>query len=81
MNSSKGDNAFFSSIADLCDAVSTIYTFIDIDESIDFFNDIKYEKVFMVIFDEVGDSIVPFFHHIPQLTAAFILSHDKAKHE
>ena len=47
LDSSKGHNAFSRSIADLSDAFSSIYTFMDIDECIDFLTDVKYEKVFM----------------------------------
>ena len=51
----------------------------DIDECIDFLVEIKYEKVFVVVCDEVRDNIMPFLRQIPQLAAAFILSDHKSK--
>ena len=81
MDSSKGDEAFPCSITDLFDAVSSIYTFMDIDECIDFLTDIQHQKVFIIVRDEVGDNIMLFLHQIPQLTAAFILSDDKSRYE
>ena len=44
LDSSKGHNAFSRSIADLSDAVSSIYTFMDIDECIDFLTDVEVRK-------------------------------------
>ena len=81
LDSSKGHNAFSRSIADLSDAVSSIYTFMDIDECIDFLTDVKYEKVFMIVHDDVEGNIMSLLHQIPQLSAVFILSNGKSKYE
>ena len=81
LDSSKGHNAFSRSIADLPDAVSSIYTFMDIDECIGFLTDVKYEKVFMIVHDDVEDNIMSVLNQIPQLSAIFILSDDKSKYE
>ena len=82
MDSTKGDNAFLHSIADLCSVVSNIYSFVDIDKCINFPTDFKYKDVFIVVCDEIGDHIImPFLHQIPQLTAIVILSNDKSKYE
>ena len=43
IDSSNSDHSFSRSIADLSDAVSSIYTFMDIDECMDFLTDVKYE--------------------------------------
>ena len=81
MDSSKGHDAFSRSIADLSNAVSSIYTFMDTDECIDFLTDVKYEKVFMIVHDDVEGNIMSLLHQIPQLSAIFILSNDKSKYE
>ena len=82
LDSSKAHNTFSRSIADLSDAVSSIYTFMDIDECIDFLTDInKYEKVFMIVHNDVEGNIMSLLHQIPQLIAVFILSNDKSKYE
>ena len=80
LDSSKGHNTFSRSIADLSDAVSSIYTFMDIDECIDFLTDVKYEKVFMIVHDDVEGNIMSLLHQIPQLSAIFVLSDDKSKY-
>ena len=81
LDSSKGHNAFSRSIADLSDTVSSIYTFIDIDECIDFLTDVKFEKVFMILHDEVGDNVMSSLHQISQLIAVFVLSDNKLKYK
>ena len=81
MDSSKGDDTFSHSIADLCDVVSSIHTFMDIDECIDFLTDVKYEKVIMILHDEVGDNVMSSLHQISQLIAVFILSDNKLKYK
>ena len=81
MDSSKGADTFSHSIADLYDVVSSIQTFMDIDECIDFLTDVKYEKVTMILHDEVGDNVMSFLHQISRLIAVFILSDDKSKYE
>ena len=80
-DSSTGHNAFSRSITDLSDAVSSIYTFMDIDVCIDFLTDVKFEKVFMIVHDDVEGNIMSLLHQIPQLIAVFILSNDKSKYE
>ena len=74
LNSSKGHDAFSRSIADLSDAVSSIYTFMDIDECIDFLTDVKYEKVFMIDHDDVDGNIMSVLHQIPQLSASLMIN-------
>ena len=81
LDSSKGHNAISRSITDLSDAVSSIYTFMDIDECIDFLTDVKYEKVFMIVHNDVEGNIMSLLQQIPQLSAIFILSDDKSKYE
>ena len=81
MDSSKGDDTFSHSIADLCDVVPSIHTFMDIDECIDFLTDVKYEKVIMILHDEVGDNVMSSLHQISQLIAVFILSDNKLKYK
>ena len=81
LDSSKGHNAFSRLIADLSDAVSSIYTFMDIDECADFLTDIEHQKVFMIVHDDVEGNIMSLLHQIPQLIAIFILSNDKSKYE
>ena len=81
LDSSKAHDAFSRSIADLSDAVSSIYTFMDTDECIDFLTDVKYEKVFMIVQDDVEGNIMFLLHQIPQLSAIFILSNDKSKYK
>ena len=81
LDSSKSRNAFSRLIADLSDAVSTIYTFMDIDECIEFLTDIEHQKVFMIVHDDVEGNIMSLLHQIPQLIAVFILSNDKSKYE
>ena len=41
----------------------------------------KYEKVFMIVHDDVEGNIMSLLHQIPQLSAVFILSNDKSKYE
>ena len=78
---SKGHNAFSRSITDLSDAVSSIYTFMDINKCIDFLIDIEHQKVFMIVHGDVEGSIMSLLHQIPQLSAIFILSDDKSNYE
>ena len=81
MDSSQGHDAFSRSIADLHSTVSGIYTFIDIDECIDFLTDIEHQKVLMIVHDEVGGNTMSFLHQIPQLSAVFISSDDESNYK
>ena len=81
MDSSKGDDTFPHSITGVSDVVSSIHTFMDIDECIKFLTDVKYEKVIMILHDEVGDNVMSSLHQISQLIAVFTLSDKKLKYK
>ena len=66
VDSSKGDDTFSHLTTDLHVAVSNIYTFMDIDECIEFLADIEHQKAFILVCDEVRDNVMPFLHQIPQ---------------
>ncbi len=54
----------------------SIEKFIDPVECVDFFTDIKLQKVFMIISHVFGEQIVPLIHDIPQLDSIFIFCYD-----
>src|SRR6202044_1093762 len=55
-----------NSITKLRQVVNTVNTFIDVDECIDFINDIKEETAFMISSGALGQTTVPMVHDKPQ---------------
>jgi tetratricopeptide (TPR) repeat protein len=61
--------------------VNTVNTFVDVDECIDFINDIKQEKVFVISSGALGKTTVPMVHDKPQVSNIYIFCGNKGHHE
>jgi tetratricopeptide (TPR) repeat protein len=70
-----------NTIIKLRQVVNTVNTFIDVDECIDFINDIKEEKTFMIISGTFGQTTVPVVHDKLQVSTIYIFCGNKAHHE
>ncbi|CAF3239836.1 unnamed protein product, partial [Rotaria sp. Silwood2] len=57
--------------------VATITTFTDVDQCIDFLSDIKYEKVFMIVSDTLGQYIIPEIQALPQLDSIYVFCYNQ----
>ncbi|CAF2682561.1 unnamed protein product, partial [Rotaria sp. Silwood2] len=69
------------SIQHLQHIVATITTFTDVDQCIDFLNDIENEKVFMIVSDALGQHIIPEVQLCPQLDSVYVSSDNQSIHE
>ncbi len=56
------DNVYFTSIVQLRQIINTICTFNDANDCIDFLNDVKEEKIFVIVSDFLSERIIPFVH-------------------
>jgi len=70
-----------NTITKLREVINTVNTFIDVDECIDFINDIKEEKTFMITSGAFGQTTVPVVHDKPQVSTIYIFCENKAHHE
>ena len=69
------------SIAELRRVVSSVQTFIDNDQCLEYVTDIKNEKAFMIVSGALGQQVVPLIHDIPQLYAIYVFCTQKKTHE
>jgi ABC-type uncharacterized transport system ATPase subunit len=70
-----------NSITKLRQVVNTVNTFINVDECIDFINNIKEEKTFLISSGALGKTTVPVVHDKPQVSTIFIFCGNKDRHE
>jgi tetratricopeptide (TPR) repeat protein len=69
------------SIIQLRQVVNTVNTFIDVDECIDFINDIQEEKTFMICSGALGQTTVPLVHDKLQVSTIYIFCENTTWHE
>jgi tetratricopeptide (TPR) repeat protein len=69
-----------SSIMKLRQVVSTVNTFIDVDECIDFITDVQ-EEAFMIISGPFSQIILSIVQNIPQINSIYIYSENSAQYE
>ena len=60
-------------IAKFCQIVTTVNTFIDVDECIDFITEFNEEKAFVVISDQFSGDIISMIQDISQVDSIFLL--------
>jgi tetratricopeptide (TPR) repeat protein len=70
-----------NTVAQLGRTISTINTFTDRDQCINFLTDISSENVCMIISDAFCQSLVPLIHDVPHLQAIFIFCRNKTQFE
>ena len=70
-----------NSVTKLRQVVNTVNTFIDPDECIDFIDDNKEERAFIIFSGALGQIIVPLVHDIPQITTIYIFCGNKTHQE
>ncbi len=70
-----------NSITKLRQVVNTVNTFVDVNECIDFINDIKEERAFVISSGALGQTTVPMVHDKPQVNAIYIFCRNKGYHE
>jgi hypothetical protein len=69
------------SIFHLQQIVSSVQTFNDPDELVDFATEIKDQKLFAIIPVAFAEHIVPLFHNLPQIDSIYILCHGIIEHD
>ena len=67
-----------SSITQLRRIIDSAQIFTDVNQCVDFLTDIKDQKVFLILFDEI---LVPLIHDAPQLDSIYIFCEKKTKLE
>jgi tetratricopeptide (TPR) repeat protein len=70
-----------NSITKLRQVISTVNTFVNVDECIDFINGIKDERIFMILPGFLAQTNIATVHEKPQITAIYIFCGNKARHE
>ncbi|CAF3119171.1 unnamed protein product [Rotaria sp. Silwood2] len=79
INESNSD--YHNSMKRFREIVNTIYTFTNADQCVDFLNEVKDEKVFLILSDDFIQSTVSVIHDIPQLDSIYVISGNGSKHE
>jgi hypothetical protein len=78
----KADNDIQNSIAALNDIVNSMKTFDRCEACIEFIkNDIKEEKVFLIVSGSLGKYLVPQIEHDIKLDSIYVFCRNKLKHE
>ena len=72
---------FRNSITKLREVVNTINTFTDVNECIDFINNVQEERAFLISSGALGQTTVPVVHDKPQVNTIYIFCSSKARHE
>jgi hypothetical protein len=67
-------------IMQLQQIIDPINTFTDRDECVNFISQIKIEKVFMIVSNDLGEQIVPLIQNIPQLKSIYVFCDDQSNH-
>src|ERR1700722_7359775 len=80
-NIDESDVNFKHSLVQLRRIVNTIDTLTDAGRCIDFLNENKNEKVFMIVSGALGQSIVSHIHDMSQLDSIYVFCRNKSKHE
>ncbi len=70
-----------NTITKLRQVVNTVEKFTDIEECIDFMNDIGYEKIFMICSGELSQTIIPLIHDMAKINHFYIFCNDEVRHE
>lgn len=68
-------------VMELQHIISTIKTFTDINECVDFLTDITDEKVFMIISDYSNQNFLSLINKIPQIHSIYIFNNSPEEHE
>ena len=79
LDESKAD--FKNSLERLRNIVASINTFKDIEECIQFLNEMDQEKIFIIVSGSLGRLVVPGFENMPQIQSIYIFCGNKAVHE
>lgn len=66
----------FNAFGPLQTVISTIETFTDVDQCVDFLTDVREKKVFLLLSQTIAEKILPLIHDMAQLYAILIVSED-----
>ena len=80
-NIDESNDDFRNSITKLREVVNTVNTFIDVDECIDFINNVQEERAFLISSGALGQTTVTVVHDKPQVNTIYIFCNNKARHE
>ncbi|CAF1141368.1 unnamed protein product [Adineta ricciae] len=80
-NADNSNDDYQNILSQLRTIVSTVHTYGDSDECIDFLTDIPNEKVFMVIANPSDKHIITSIHNIHHLDTIFVICDDAVEHQ
>ena len=72
---------FKKSLENLHQTVTSITTFTDADECVDFMYEIKEGKIFLIVSGSLGRHVVPCIETMSQLESIYVLCDNKVRHE
>jgi tetratricopeptide (TPR) repeat protein len=75
-NVDQSSNDYQHSLSQLRQIIPSIEVFTYVDDCIDYLNEIKNEKVFLIVSDLPGQELVPIIQDIPSLYAIYVLCSD-----
>ncbi|CAF1352040.1 unnamed protein product [Rotaria sordida] len=74
-------NDYKQSMEQLRNTISTIITFTDADQCVDYLTDIKDEKVFLIVSGSLGQYIISEIQACPQLNSVYVFCDNQSMHE
>ncbi|CAF4800375.1 unnamed protein product [Rotaria sp. Silwood2] len=80
-NFNESDIIYYNLMSQFQRIVSSIETFTDIDECVDFLTDIKDQQVFFIVSDKTSETFVPLIHDVPQIDSIYIFYDNVVNHE
>ena len=69
------------SLSQIRSIVTTIDTFTDVGQCLDFLDQLEQVKIFMIISGALGQSTLPHIHDRPELDSIYVFCGNKARHE
>jgi tetratricopeptide (TPR) repeat protein len=70
-----------NTVIELQRIVHTIDKFHNVEECINFLNQIKDEKIFLIVSESLSQQIIPRIHHLTQLDCIYVLCRNKSQHK
>ena len=77
----EANSHFKESLEKLHQTVTSITTFTDADECVEFMDDIEEGKIFLIVTGSLGQYVVPCIETMSQLESIYVLCDNKVRHE
>jgi tetratricopeptide (TPR) repeat protein len=81
LNDNINEDATSHMVTQLRQVINTVKTFTDVNQLVDFTNDMKDVQIFMIFSEEFAQTTVPIVHDMPQVNSIYIFCKNKSEYE